>query len=107
MIDEAAFASLREDLQEDLDEFLRMFLMESPRLWDEARAGAAAGDLTRVRRALHTLRTSTALVGMRDAAAEMSAIEKLPDDAPDRAARLAKLDAELRRDWETLRGYRM
>ncbi len=77
-IDPAAIAQLLETVGDDrefLGELIESYLGDSPALFDDLRAGLAAGDEVAVRRAAHTLKSTSATFGATDLAATCRQIE--------------------------------
>ena len=92
-IDEAAFAQLLETVGGDrafLAELIETYLADSPGLLDEMRSALAADDRVALRRAAHTLKSTSSSLGALALAATCRDLEAAaPEAPPDELARRA------------------
>jgi HPt (histidine-containing phosphotransfer) domain-containing protein len=65
VLDRSVMAELREILEGDLDAIVAEYLRDAPRLVGEATAALAAGDSATLRRAAHSLKSTSAALGAR------------------------------------------
>ena len=108
-LDRNALLELREQLgdADAVHTIITTFLQSTPGLLATLRAAAGQGDAAQVRRAAHTLKASSAMLGARAlslACAELERLSRLGDldDAVTRAAALDALYADLRPALETV-----
>lgn len=92
-----------------LEEIFRLVLAHSPDKVSAARAGCESGDLTAVRQAAHSLRSSAGNVGALELAAAARRLEEMalasPAAAPGPAAALLPELETLEREWARARGW--
>ena len=95
-LDRSALLELREQLgdAETVSTIVTTFLQSTPGLLATLRSAAGKGDAAEVRRAAHTLKSSSAMLGARALSAACAELERLSrlGDVGDAAARVAALD---------------